>query len=284
MAFAAKRVREIFGIGWPFALSQALWQLQSMALFLILSSLPRKSVEILAAFSSGLRIESAAFLPAIAFHMASAVITGNLSEKGDVPMLSGGCRDCSDGVSIVIVIALLVVFAAPLGGAVLSDNPVVIKELDISLHQYARRALHGAWVLWGGLERRRDTRSMMFIVTGCTGLSCPPVLPLRRCAGIRGHAVWVDHEPLAIPCGHADAKKVHGEKVAGGSGRHGGLEVRLELNRQPSSRESRRLCLCVPRRHRASITSLDSETLTPTLHQLVFSFRFGSHPFLVSRS
>ncbi len=106
MAFAAKRVREIFGIGWPFALSQALWQLQSMALFLILSSLPRKSVEILAAFSSGLRIESAAFLPAIAFHMASAVITGNLSEKGDVPMLSGGCRDCSDGVSIVIVIAL----------------------------------------------------------------------------------------------------------------------------------------------------------------------------------
>ncbi len=30
-----------------------------------------------------------------------------------------------------------------------------------------------------------------------------------------------DHEPLAIPCGHADAKKVHGEKVAGGSGRQG---------------------------------------------------------------
>jgi len=35
-------------------------------------------VEILAAFTAGLRIESAIFLPAFAFNMANAVIVGNL--------------------------------------------------------------------------------------------------------------------------------------------------------------------------------------------------------------
>jgi len=45
---------------------------------LILSALPEHRVEILAALTTGLRIESAIFLPAMAFNMANAVIIGNL--------------------------------------------------------------------------------------------------------------------------------------------------------------------------------------------------------------
>lgn len=194
MAFAVERVREIFGIGWPFALSQALWQLHSMALFLILSSLPQKSVEILAAFSSGLRIESAAFLPAIAFHMASAVITGNLiGERRRADAFRAGIVTALMGVSIVIVIALLVVIAAPWVAPALSDNPVVIKEATIYLYiNMLGEPFMALWViLAGALSGAGDTRSMMFIVTGCTWLVRIPLCYLFVVIlGFEAHAVW----------------------------------------------------------------------------------------------
>jgi MATE family multidrug resistance protein len=76
--FSMRMVEKIIRIGWPIGLLQVLWQLSSMVLFLILSTLPEHKVEILAALTTGLRIESAIYLPAFAFNMANAVIVGNL--------------------------------------------------------------------------------------------------------------------------------------------------------------------------------------------------------------
>ncbi len=53
-SFSAHLIKKMFHIGWPIGLLQVLWQLSSMALFLILSSLPKNRIEILAAFSTGL--------------------------------------------------------------------------------------------------------------------------------------------------------------------------------------------------------------------------------------
>jgi Na+-driven multidrug efflux pump len=61
--FSIDLVRKMITIGWPIGMLQVLWQLSSMVLFLILSALPEHRVEILAALTTGLRIESVIYLP-----------------------------------------------------------------------------------------------------------------------------------------------------------------------------------------------------------------------------
>ncbi|MHB8110266.1 MAG: MATE family efflux transporter [Syntrophorhabdaceae bacterium] len=192
--FAGNYVSEIIRIGWPFGLSQALWQLHSMVLFLILSSIPVKSVEILAAFSAGMRIESAAFLPAIAFHMANAVIVGNLiGEKRNDDAFRAGLVTALMGVSLVILIAVLVVAVAPWVAAKLSRNPVVIIEAITYLYiNMLGEPFMALWIiLAGALSGAGDTRSMMFIMVGCTWLIRIPLCYVTIVIlGFEAQAVW----------------------------------------------------------------------------------------------
>lgn len=171
--FSAFHVKNIMHISWPFGLSQALWQLHSMVLYLILSSLPRKSIEVLAAFSAGMRIESAAFLPAIAFHMANAVITGNLiGEKRDHDAFRAGIITALMGLGIVVAIAVIVVISAPFIAGVLSKNPVVVRETMTYLYiNMVGEPFMAIWIiLAGALSGAGDTRSIMFILVLCTWL------------------------------------------------------------------------------------------------------------------
>jgi len=64
-SFAWDPMKRVLRIGWPIGVLQTLWQLASMVLFLILSALPEKRVETLAALTAGLRIESVIYLPAL---------------------------------------------------------------------------------------------------------------------------------------------------------------------------------------------------------------------------
>jgi len=194
MTFAARRVREIIGIGWPLGLSQALWQLHSMALYLILSSLPRNNIEILAAFSAGLRIESAAFLPAIAFHMANAVITGNLIGEGKrADAFRAGMVTALMGVSMVVLIAFGVVMAAPWLASVLSQNAIVTREATTYIYiNMLGEPFMAFWlILAGALSGAGDTKSIMFIITACTWLVRVPLCYLFVVVlGFEAHAVW----------------------------------------------------------------------------------------------
>ncbi len=194
MAFAAGRIREVAGIAWPFGLSQALWQLHSMLLYLILSSLPRHSIETLAAFSAGLRIESAAFLPAIAFHMANAVITGNLlGEKKPATAFRAGLVTALMGVGLVVLLAVGVVIAAPGLASLMSDNTIVMGETMTYLYiNMLGEPFMALWViLAGALSGAGDTRSMMFIIAACTWLVRVPLCYLFVVVwGFEAHAVW----------------------------------------------------------------------------------------------
>jgi putative MATE family efflux protein len=194
MAFTAKRVREIAGIAWPFGLSQALWQVHSMVLYLILSSLPRHRIEILAAFSAGLRIESAAFLPAIAFHMANAVITGNLlGERKPGTAFRAGLVTSLMGVCLVFLIASGVVIAAPGLASMLSDSTIVMRETKTYLYiNMLGEPFMALWViLAGALSGAGDTRSIMFIMAACTWLVRVPLCYLFVVVmGFEAHAVW----------------------------------------------------------------------------------------------
>jgi Na+-driven multidrug efflux pump len=127
--FSPMVVKKMIGIGWPIGLLQILWQLASMVLFLILSLLPEHKVEILAALTTGLRIESVIYLPAFAFNMANAVIVGNLlGEKKREEAYQSGWVTATIGVGIVTLMVITVILNARWIVSFLSNNEIVIRE------------------------------------------------------------------------------------------------------------------------------------------------------------
>jgi multidrug resistance protein, MATE family len=161
-------VKQMFHIGWPMGVLQVLWQLGAMALFLILSTLPERKVEVLAALTTGLRIESAIFLPAFAFNMANAVIIGNLlGEKKDDEAFKAGLVTALTGLAVITVLALAVVLNARWISSLLSPNPIVIEESARYLYVSMMSEPVMAWgiILGGGLSGAGDTRAVLLRVS-----------------------------------------------------------------------------------------------------------------------
>lgn len=162
--FSRLVLRNIVAIGWPMGLLQILWQLGSAALFLILSMLPEHRVEVLAAFTAGMRIESAIFLPAFAFNMANAVIVGNLlGEQNRVEAYRSGIVTAATGVAVVTALTILVIFNARWIAGHLSGNDLVIKESVRYIYISMISEPFMAWgvILGGGLGGAGDTRNVM---------------------------------------------------------------------------------------------------------------------------
>jgi len=160
-------VKKMIQIGWPIGLLQVLWQLASMTLFLILSSLPESRIEILAAFSTGLRIESAIYLPAFAFNLANAVIIGNLiGEEKKEEAFKSGIVTALIGVVIITVMAITVIFNAGWIASILSENGLVIEEAKRYLYISMLSEPIMAWgiILAGGLNGAGDTKSVLLNV------------------------------------------------------------------------------------------------------------------------
>jgi putative MATE family efflux protein len=165
--FSMDRVKKMIGIGWPIGLLQVLWQLSSMVLFLILSALPENKVEILAALTTGLRIESAIYLPVFGFNMANAVIVGNLlGEKKQEDAFRSGIMTMAIGVFIVTMMVIAVILNARWIVSFLSPNAVVIRESVKYLYISMISEPFMAWgiILGGGLIGAGDTRSVLMRV------------------------------------------------------------------------------------------------------------------------
>ena len=166
--FTFSVVKKIINISWPSGVLQVVWQLGVMAIFLIINALPKYSVEVMAAFTNGLRIESAIFLPAFAFNMANAVLVGNLLGKNKKEeAVHMGATTAFLGVGIIFILAIFVFLNAKKVAVVLSDNPMVVEEslkyIYISL--LAEPIMAWGLILGGGLNGAGDTKSVMFIVT-----------------------------------------------------------------------------------------------------------------------
>jgi putative MATE family efflux protein len=160
-------IKKMIQIGWPIGLLQVLWQLASMTLFLILSSLPESRIEILAAFSTGLRIESAIYLPAFAFHLANAVIIGNLiGEEKKEEAFKSGIATALIGVVIITVMAITVILNARWIVSLLSENGLVVEEARKYLYISMLSEPIMAWgiILAGGLNGAGDTKSVLLSV------------------------------------------------------------------------------------------------------------------------
>jgi multidrug resistance protein, MATE family len=162
--FSLPVVGRIVSIGWPSGLLQILWQMSAMAIYLILSALPEHKVEILAALSAGLRIESAIYLPAFAFNMANAVIVGNLLGEGKRRQaFESGIVTAVMGVVAVSVLTIAVILNARWIVALLSDNPIVIGESIKYIYISMLSEPFMAWgiILGGGLNGAGDTKAVM---------------------------------------------------------------------------------------------------------------------------
>ena len=165
--FSIDPARKMIAIGWPIGMLQVLWQLSSMALFLILSLLPEHRVEILAALTTGLRIESVIYLPVFGFNMANAVIVGNLlGEKRKEDALRSGFITASIGVVVVTVMVIAVILNARWIASFLSHNEIVIRESTKYIYISMISEPFMAWgiILGGGLNGAGDTRSVLIRV------------------------------------------------------------------------------------------------------------------------
>ena len=165
--FSMEKVKKIANIGWPMGLLQILWQLSSMVLFLILSALPENKIEILAALTTGLRIESAIYLPVFGFNMANAVIVGNLlGEKKEGDTFKSGIVTAMIGVVIATLMVIAVVLNARWIVSLLSNNEIVIKESVkyIFISMISEPFMAWGIILSGGLNGAGDTRNVLLRV------------------------------------------------------------------------------------------------------------------------
>jgi putative MATE family efflux protein len=165
--FSLMTAKRLVSISWPAGVLQVVWQLGTAALFLILSSLPEHAIEIMAAFTNGLRIESAIFLPAFAFNMANAVVVGNLLGKGkQEDAFHGGILTACIGVAIVSILTIVVMLNAKMVASFLSNNETVVSECTRYIYISLISEPFMAWgvILSGGLNGAGDTRSVMSII------------------------------------------------------------------------------------------------------------------------
>lgn len=187
-------ITRVLRVGWPTGLLQTAWQLGSIMLFLVLSALPEQKTEVIAAFTNGLRIEAAIFLPAFALNMANAVIVGNfIGERRFDNAYKSGLTTALIGVIIISVMTTMVILNARCLSAVLSKNGVVVNEsvryLYISM--ISEPVMAWAVILGGALNGAGDTRGVMAIVIGSQWLVRLPLAYLTSVVLLMGpSAVW----------------------------------------------------------------------------------------------
>ena len=176
------------------ALLQVFWQLGTIVLFLILNMLPALNIEVMAAFTNGLKIESAIFLPAFAFNMTNAVLVGNaLGRKENNQAFKMGIITAMTGVFIVVVLTLIVVLNARLIAPHLSNDRIVIDQTlkYIFIAFLFEPVMAWGVILAGGLNGAGDTKIVMAIVAGSVWLIRIPLSYLLGVyLGFGAQGVW----------------------------------------------------------------------------------------------
>ncbi len=187
-------IKRILNVGWPILVLQVAWQVGAMMVFIIVGMMPKNSVELLAALTNGLRIESAIFLPAFAFNLSSAVITGNLMGEGRKnDAFRNGLVTAGLGVSFVTILAVIVISNAKTFMSFLSDNGIVIREGVKYLYICILAEPFMVWsvILGGALSGAGDTRTVMRIVAlSVWVVRIPLCYTLGIFLGLGAVAVW----------------------------------------------------------------------------------------------
>lgn len=191
--FSINILKQILSIGWPGGIVSLSWQFGGTALYAILGMLAY-STEIMAAYATGLRIESAIFMPAFAFNMANAVIVGNLmGEKKFDEAYKNGFVTAFISMSIVtVMMAVIIIFARPIA-EMLEPNkavvPEIIKYLYICMIAEPFIALNLA--MNGALNGAGDTKATMrYAILNVWVLRLPLAYILGIFLGFGATGIW----------------------------------------------------------------------------------------------
>ena len=191
--FSINILKQILSIGWPGGIVSLSWQFGGTALYAILGMLTY-STEIMAAYATGLRIESAIFMPAFAFNMANAVIVGNLmGEKKFNEAYKNGFVTAFISMSIVtVMMSVIILFARPIA-EMLEPNkavvPEIIKYLYICMIAEPFIALNLA--MNGALNGAGDTKATMrYAILNVWVLRLPLAYILGIFLGFGATGIW----------------------------------------------------------------------------------------------
>lgn len=192
--FSLPILKQILSIGWPGGIVSLSWQLGGTALYAVLGMLSYNSVEIMAAYATGLRIESAIFMPAFAFNMANAVIVGNLmGEKKYNEAYKSGLTTAFISVSVVTVMIVVIVLNARSIAELLEPNPVVVNEIVkyIYICMIAEPFIALNLAMTGALNGAGDTKATMFYaILNVWVLRLPLAYILGIALGFHAAGIW----------------------------------------------------------------------------------------------
>lgn len=192
--FSSSILKQILSIGWPGGVVSLSWQFGGTALYSILGMLTVNSTEIMAAYATGLRIESAIFMPAFAFNMANAVIVGNLmgEKKFDEAYKNGFVTAFISMAIVTVMMAVIIIFARPIA-EMLEPNktvvPEIIKYLYICMIAEPFIALNLA--MGGALNGAGDTKATMrYAILNVWVLRLPLAYILGIFLGFGAAGIW----------------------------------------------------------------------------------------------
>ena len=191
--FSINILKQILSIGWPGGIVSLSWQFGGTALYAILGMLTY-STEIMAAYATGLRIESAIFMPAFAFNMANAVIVGNLmgEKKFDEAYKNGFVTAFISMTIVTVMMSVIIIFARPIA-EILEPNkavvPEIIKYLYICMIAEPFIALNLA--MNGALNGAGDTKATMrYAILNVWVLRLPLAYILGIFLGFGATGIW----------------------------------------------------------------------------------------------
>ena len=199
-SYSREVAARIAKIGWPSGIVIFCWQASGVVVFWIMGQMP-ESVEVMAAFTVGLRIESMIFMPAFALHAANAVIVGNLLGQGKPEeAFQAGMVTVMMGVCLIIGLTVIVISAAsPIANllAAKDENGLADPQVVGQIIGYLRIVMLSEpfvacnAIVSGALMGAGDTRSMMFYTIFSIWIVRIPVIYIGAVTlGLGVNAIW----------------------------------------------------------------------------------------------
>lgn len=192
--FSVRILKKILSIGWPSGIVSMSWQLGGTALYAILGMLSVQSVEVMSAFATGLRIESAVFMPAFAFNMANAIIVGNLmgEKKYDEAFKIGMITAAISMMTTTFMIGVILLNAKDISNF-LEPNDIVAKEIVKYLYicMAAEPFIALNLAMTGALNGAGDTKATMrYAIINVWILRLPLAYLLGIALNLQAAGIW----------------------------------------------------------------------------------------------
>jgi putative MATE family efflux protein len=188
-------VRRIIRVSWPSALIQLSWNAGNIVLYAILAELAKESITAMAALTNGLRVEAAIYLPAFAFHMSAAVLTGQNLGAGEPSRAERlGWKITLACVLFVSAMSLPVLIWPEAFSSLVSRDPAVIAETTryLRITMLVEPFMAVSVVMGGCLQGAGDTRgAMTVIVMTLWGMRLPLAFLLAVVFGMEAVGVWI---------------------------------------------------------------------------------------------